>query len=176
MWTRRKTNERRTKPGNKTKEWSSRIKNNVTLRVETAAMTRYEEQVNQTRPAQSARWDQFHRFPQTIEAVPGAIHRVVETTKKLLDPFQVSKVIMESIPEAVKEFAWYLVLGLASAWGIMVFVVCLYATIKIVKIGCCLMKKSIGGAKATKKFVKASCARQRRRRQETVQNIVRSDV
>ena len=126
---------------------------------------------NETKPVQSARWDQYHRFPQTIESVPRAIHKIVETSKKLLDPFQISKLIMESIPDAVKEFAWYLVLGLASVWAIFVVTICLFITIKLMKMGCCMMKNSISGIKATTNLMRTSCAGRRRRG-----NIVHSHI
>ena len=134
-----------------------------------------DDRANETRPIQSARWDQYHRFPQTIESVPRAIHHIVETSKKLLDPFSISKLIMESIPDAVKEFAWYLVLALATVWAILIITVVLYVTIKFTKFGCCMMKNSFKGIKATSNLMKTSCAG-RRRQKNIVHDHVHDDV
>ena len=134
-----------------------------------------DDRANETKPVQSARWDQYHRFPQTIEAAPRAIHHIIETSKKLLDPFQISKLIMASIPDTVKEFAWYLVLGLATAWAIFIVTICLFVTVKVMKIGCCMMKNSMIGIKATSKIMKTSCAG-RRRKNNIVHNQIENDV
>ena len=134
-----------------------------------------DDRTNETKPVQSARWDQYHRFPQTIEAAPRAIHHIIETSKKLLDPFQISKLIMASIPDTVKEFAWYLVLGLAAVWAIFIVTICLVVTVKVMKIGCCMMKNSMIGIKATSKIVKTSCAG-RRRKNNIVHNQIENDV
>ena len=105
---------------------------------------------NQTQPRKSSRWDQFHRFPQTIEEAPGKIHRMIEATKRLLDPFQIAKVVMESVPEAVKKFAWYVVIGMASTWALFIFVIFVCVTGKLMVWGRCLMKNSGRGIGATK--------------------------
>ena len=116
---------------------------------------------NQTQPEKSSRWDQYHRFPQTIEAAPGKIHRMIEATKRLLDPFQIARVVMESVPEAIRKFAWYVVIGMASAWALFVFMIFMYATGKVMTCGRCLVKNSYRSICASKGRVKKICRRPR---------------
>ena len=128
---------------------------------------------NQTRPGKSARWDQYHRFPQTIEAAPGKIHSMIEATKRLLDPFQIARVVMESVPEAVKNFAWYLIIGIAAAWTSLVFVIILCVSGKLLECGRCFVKNSRRSMRATKGCLKRTYCHTRR--QNTDHELIQSN-
>ena len=145
-------------------------------------------QLDEKRPNMSNRWDQYHRFPQTIEdapeaikktveAVPVFVRRVVDTTKKLLDPFAISKLIMESVPAAVRHFAWYLILGIAAAWALFVSIIVICIFSRTMQLVCCFMKNSSAGIKTTTKCLKNTCKTNRHDRHvESVQELIHSNV
>ena len=138
------------------------------MKVETA----HDKTQNQTEPRKSSRWDQYHRFPQTIEAAPGKIHHMIEATKKLLDPFQIAKVVMESVPDVIRESVWYVIIGMASAWAIFIFVIFMCATGKVMTCAHCLAKNTRRGINALEGRLKKS--RHQAGKQNTEHELIRS--